>query len=454
MALVPIFAGSLREVNMVRTFLAAFLLLIGGTLGSFARAESLILNIGEDFRVPVPANRRVWIQNRKVLRVSTKGRFIVFNGQSEGRTAALVGKETYQIQVVLPMKKNLFARFERENRHILGLKLKFQQQQVTVRGKLLRWEDWLSLAEASREMDVPYQMSADIPSSLRAKAQAYWQEQLSLAGLAPVPIQFSTPLQARVSVSAAVFEKYQNLLSPFGILVEKDAESLNIAPVIKVEITVAEVKRKLETHYGLKWPVSYSATLLPDGSREFENLVFTANALEDQGKGKILASPSLLCRSGKAAEFLAGGEFPIKIMNMHTRDVVWKKYGVLLKVRPTADSSGRMSIALDVEVSTIDGANTVDGIPGLLTNRISSHFDLAKSQTIALSGLIKNEESNASSGLPLMARIPVLGALFSSKEFRENRTELVIFVRPSIVKEGESLAGSISPAHIGEVNHD
>jgi pilus assembly protein CpaC len=418
-----------------------------------AFAESIVLNIGEEFKVPLPANHRVWVQNRKALRVTTQGRVLIFTGATEARTSVLVGAKNYQIQIVLPSKKNLLAQFQAQSRRMLGLKIKITQQQVTVRGKLLLWEDWISLAEISRELEVPYDMSAEISMGLRTKAENLWRSQLQQAGLPPVPIQFSTPLQARVSVKGAEFDKYRAILSPFGISVEKDAESLNIAPVVKVEITVAEVRRDLKSTYGLKWPGSYSATVLPNGASEFESLVFTANALEAQGKGKILASPSLLCRSGKEAEFLAGGEFPIKIMNLHMQDVVWKKYGVLLKVRPKADSSGRMSIALDVEVSTIDGTRTVDGIPGLLTNRISSHFDLARSQTIALSGLIKNEESKSSEGLPLLGRIPVLGALFSSKDFRENRTELVIFVRPSIVREGDTLASSPSLAHLGDL-HD
>lgn len=422
-------------------------------ISHIVRAESIILNLGEEYRIPLPKNHRVWVQNRKSLRASARGGFVVLSAVSEGRSAAFVGQRHFEIQVVLPSKKNLFSQFQKSSQRMLGIRIKFARQQVRVEGKLILWEDWLKLAELSRELDVPYDMAAEIPPSLRAKAQTLWAARIEESGLPPAPVHFGNSLQARLSVKGNLFESYQNILSPFGISVEKDPDSLQLAPVIKVEITVAEVRRDLKTAYGLKWPISYSATVLPDGKREFESLIFTANALESQGKGRILASPSLLCRSGKEAEFLAGGEFPIKIMNQRMQDVVWKKYGVLLKVRPKADSSGRMSIALDVEVSTIDGSRTVDGIPGLLTNRISSHFDLLKSQTIALSGLIKNEDGRSSSGLPLLQRIPVLGALFSSKEFSENRTELVIFVRPSIFREGETQSETTTLSHLGEVRH-
>ena len=152
---------------------------------------------------------------------------------------------------------------------------------------------------------------------------------------------------------------------------------------------------------------------------------------------RVLARPNLLCRSGKEAEFVAGGEFPIKIFNYRQQDVVWKRYGIVLKIKPKADASGRISLGLETEVSTIDPAHTVDGIPGMLTNRVASYFDLTRPRTIVLSGLLKNEDSVHNAGVPGLSGLPILGPLFGSKEWKENRTELVIFVRPSIVSEEE-----------------
>jgi len=205
--------------------------------------------------------------------------------------------------------------------------------------------------------------------------------------------------------------------------------------LVKVQITVAEVKKDAFLSYGVQWPSNYTAQVIP-GATAAENsgLSIALQALESKGLGRVLARPNLLCRSGKEAEFVAGGEFPIKIMNFKIQDIVWKRYGILLKIKPMADFSGRMSISLETEISNLDG-HSVDGIPGLLTNRVQSHFDLSESKTIALSGLIKSESTESQVGLPGLARIPILGSLFSSKDFRENRTELVIFVKPEIVQE-------------------
>lgn len=438
---------------LTRGFLtiAGFVIFLLGA--EISRAESLVLKIGDDYKLPLPANNRLWVQNRKILNINSRSGQVVLSAIGEGSTHVQVGPKNYEVQVIQPLKKVLLSNFEKELQKTLGLRLNVKNHQVTVSGKLYRWEDWLLLAKVSERTGTSYVMAAEIPPSLQSKVQALWQQDFFTEGLAPVPVHFSHNLQARLAVDPATFAKYENILGPYGVLLEKDTLALNIEPVVKVEITVAEVRRDFALRYGIQWPSSYAARILTTGQKEFEDLLLNAQAFEQQGHGKILASPNLLCRSGKEAEFLAGGEFPIKISNFKMQDVVWKKYGIVLKVRPKADSSGRMSIALETEVSTIDPSRSIEGLPGLLTNRISSHFDLSQTQTIALSGLIKNEEGKSVEGLPLLSRVPVLGALFSSRDFKENRTELVILVRPSIMREHTG-PGETQARHLGGLAHD
>jgi pilus assembly protein CpaC len=101
-------------------------------------------------------------------------------------------------------------------------------------------------------------------------------------------------------------------------------------------------------------------------------------------------------------------------------------------VKPLADFQGAISLEIQTEVSLIDMANAVEGIPGLKTNMVKSHFDLPGRRTIALSGLLKQELGESKEGLPYLTRIPILGALFSSQKFLKQQTELVIFVTPEI----------------------
>ena len=98
------------------------------------------------------------------------------------------------------------------------------------------------------------------------------------------------------------------------------------------------------------------------------------------------------------------------------------------------DFKGNIDVQIECEVSMLDGSTVVDGAPGLLINKITSHFNLRESRTIALSGLIREEWAKGRSGLPAIKDIPILGNLFSSQSYLNNRSELMFFVTPKIIK--------------------
>ncbi|MEK2646715.1 pilus assembly protein [Bdellovibrio sp. BCCA] len=408
---------------------------------SFAQTE-LTLSLGESKNLSLKGSSSVWIQDREILKAEGQGSRLVIKGAREGRTVLKLGSETYHVQVLHPNKTDSLAELKKDLQGIVGLSAQVGEGDLLIKGHLYRLQDWVKLADFARAKAFSYSMRAELSSELQSDAQKYFQELFERAKLPSQTLIFEPSPEVRVSAPDLTLKKYQQILSPFGISVLRDENSLEMAPTVKVQITVAEIKRDLSIQYGLQWPSSYSAKILSTGKRVMdEDLPFSLKALEGQGYGKILASPNILCRSGKEAEFLAGGEFPIKIMNYKAQDVVWKRYGILLRVKPKADAAGRISLSIETEVSTLDDSRKVDGIPGILTNRVSSHFDLTRPQTIALSGLLKSEDGNSSQGLPFLSRLPVIGALFSSKDFRENRSELVIFVRPTILKEGDNGEG-------------
>lgn len=414
------------------------------TLPAFAQ-ENLVLSLGERKTYPLSSAASVWIENKQILTAAAEGNSLVLRPQKVGTSLLRLQGRTQQVQVVNPLQFQSFARLKEACTQILGLSVGFDHGTLGLQGVLYQLSDWKKIAA----LRLNYVMKSQLSPSLQEEAQIYFNELMKRAKLPRQALIFSDEVEIRIHPKSALRAKYAQLFEPYGVQVVLDTESLEAAPTIKIQITVAEIKRSMKVNYGLKWPETYQATLLPDGKRNFSDLAFSASAFEASGLGKILASPNIICRSGKEAEFLAGGEFPIKIMNYKIQDIIWKKYGILLKVQPRADSSGRMSLSIETEVSTLDKAMSVDGIPGILTNHVSSHFDLSRPQTIALSGLIKSEDGNSSGGLPLLSRLPVLGALFSSKEFSENRSELVIFVRPSILEDDEMGSGGAS--HLGDL---
>lgn len=157
-------------------------------------------------------------------------------------------------------------------------------------------------------------------------------------------------------------------------------------------------------------------------------------ALTQTGQAVVLAQPQLLARSGATAEFLAGGEVPYSTTdNNGNANTSFKPYGVSLKITPFLESNGAVRSHVDVEVSSIDPSLSIPTGPSLKTRRASTEFNVQSGQTLVLAGFISQDMSENSHQVPGLGGIPILGALFKSKRFQRNETELAIFVTPVLV---------------------
>jgi pilus assembly protein CpaC len=157
------------------------------------------------------------------------------------------------------------------------------------------------------------------------------------------------------------------------------------------------------------------------------------NLLAQSGQAYLLAQPTLSTKSGGTATFLAGGEIPIPITSsLGSTNVIFKKYGVQLKIQPVADSKGDIVAHVQTEVSDVDPNESVNGIPGFLTRSTSTDISMHKGQTMVISGLVKQNTGVSNSGIPGLRNLPILGPLFRSKSFQDHQSELVIFVTPTI----------------------
>lgn len=175
------------------------------------------------------------------------------------------------------------------------------------------------------------------------------------------------------------------------------------------------------------------------------NWTFTEmlDALERRGIIKTLAEPNLIALSGETASFLAGGEFPIPVAQNNTGftttiTVEFKEFGVSLSFKPTVLGDGLISLEVAPEVSAIDPSASIRlatiEIPGLSTRRARTTVDLRDGQSFAIAGLLQSEFKDQIRGMPGLANLPILGALFRSTEFQHDETELVIIVTPHLVR--------------------
>ena len=164
------------------------------------------------------------------------------------------------------------------------------------------------------------------------------------------------------------------------------------------------------------------------------------NLLEREGDAVVLATPQLTARSGSSAKFQAGGEIPYSVVG---RDgfvtVQFKNFGIILEVKPRADSTGAIRSEILAEVSEPDASvSTLQGVPGLRTRRTQTEFNVRAGETMVLSGLLDRRKGVTYERVPGLGRIPILGHLFQSKRFADGETELVIFVTPTIVTAQDS----------------
>ncbi len=276
--------------------------------------------------------------------------------------------------------------------------------------------------------------------------------------------------------------------------------SVSGAQQIMLEVKVAEMSRtflrSLDTNLnvldfggnsrfgaingGASWPnalveneeIPFAAAGIPDGSTPiigpvvdkfdpatpsisdkglfFQDLVgdtFFQAALElsrSKGLAKILAEPNLTTLTGRAAEFLSGGEFPVPVPQNGRTSIVFKDYGVKVKFLPTILDAGRISLDLDIVVSEVSEGRQVDVasagtsgvflIPSLTKRGVSNTVELANGQTIGIAGLIQDNVREVVNRLPGLGDVPVLGQLFRSQQFVSGQSELVIFVTAHLAK--------------------
>ncbi len=175
------------------------------------------------------------------------------------------------------------------------------------------------------------------------------------------------------------------------------------------------------------------------------NLQGTIKALESVGLVHMLAEPNLTAVSGETAKFLAGGEFPVPVSRDRDGNVTieFKQFGVGLSFTPVVLSAGRISLQVSTEVSeltntgafTLQGAGTTNGltIPALSVRRTQTTVELPSGGSFAIAGLMQHNSKQVLEALPGVKDLPILGALFRSRDFENDETELVVIISAYLV---------------------
>lgn len=230
----------------------------------------------------------------------------------------------------------------------------------------------------------------------------------------------------QVMLKVRIVEVQRNVLKQFGVdlqaLLQMGKFAINLASMTQV----GGVIPSLTPDNGYKG-------VYTNGTNSITGVI---RAMESDGLLKTLAEPNLTAISGQSAKFHAGGQLPYETCTSSggIRDctVTFKDYGISLGFTPEVLSEGRINLKINTEVSEISSVK-VDGFPSLDTRSADTVVELPSGGSMMLAGLIKDTTRQLVDGTPGLKKLPVLGALFRSRDYINNQTELVVIVTPYLV---------------------
>jgi len=416
----------------------------------------LSLGVGTQKVVNVPGITRIAVGDPAIADVKTIGNNqILVIGAGEGKTTLLVWKSSGQrVSYLVSVRKQDPSDVINEIKKLLGeiegVSVRMVGDRIYLDGQAYTTQDAERIEEVVNLYPNVKSFVKVAPNAKKLVAQNL-NNAFQKAGLKNVQanvvgatiflegsVESQQDMQKAELITKAIGEKVENLLV------------VGIKRMILSEVQFVEIRRNSRDRYGVKYPtdvtgnigalVGINRELFPssfsDGNLQVSGVGQSAFAFgfqSNDGYGRLLAQPKLVCASGEKAEFLAGGEVPVPLITNNQFAVEFKEYGIILKLRPTADRNGNIQTEIEAEASEVDPSVSVQGVPGFRARKVSTNVTVRHGETIVLSGVFSHDEQKAVSKLPGLGHIPIIGELFKNRSFDTTKRELVIFVTPRIV---------------------
>jgi pilus assembly protein CpaC len=236
---------------------------------------------------------------------------------------------------------------------------------------------------------------------------------------------------------------------------------------VMLKVSIAEIRRDIAKQLGITsstWgpftqynPFGINGTIATSASGQASGLTLsnpsntvsaTLQAFERYGVSHVLAEPTVSAVSGENAKFTVGGEVPIPsapvcttngtVTNCSPGGATYQPYGITLNFSPIVLSEGRILMHLATEVTELDYQTSViiQGVvvPGLRTRKNETTVEIPSGGSIASAGLLESTTQQVINGFPGLMNLPILGALFRSRDYQKEETELLIVVTPYLVR--------------------
>lgn len=445
--------------NKIRVAMAfAFVFLLLGT--AYAQEEqSVAIGVGTQKVINVPGIARIAIGDSNIADVKVLGTSqVLIVGKQEGRTTLLLWKSNgSRLNFMVNVRKKDPNELIEEIKRLLG-----DREGITVRmvGDRIYLDGYAYTTDDKERVDEIVQIySGNVQSFVKYAPNAKklvannLNAALQRAGLKNVQATV-VGTQIFLEGSAESEEDVEKALKITKAIGEQNVENLvvvGIARMILTEVQFVEIRRTNTDVLGINWPLEIggdvsgtwdiSKQLLPASMPSQSSISLTASGNSNfsfafrfnDGYGRMLAQPKLVCASGKTAKFNSGGEFPIAVVTPNAATVEYKPYGISLDVTPTADRHGNIRTEIKAEASELDMSVQANGMPGTIQRKVETTVTVRHGETIVLGGIFHHNEQKGVTKTPLLGHIPILGELFKHRQSEGTKKELLIFVTPRIV---------------------
>lgn len=447
-----------------RLILVGFLLVLSPLFRTDNLAEplggTLRLTLGQqrvlDVSVPL---EQVAIGDPEVVdvKVITQGRQVLITASGKGTTDLITwdihGKQTTTLVNVILKDIRLIRN---EVRGIIGpvegVRVRLVGEQVVIDGEVFTAKDLERLQKVADIYPNEVTLLARMSPSVSRLIASEVSRSLKLNGFSDTrargigdkifiegTVNSREDIRAVMALAQGYYVECVNLLS-----LEGRADDL-----VLIDIHFIEVGKSLGEKIGVNWDdsarfeiqnISYTIDILrraPDSGQMSltgaDGFGADVNLSETDSFARTLAHPRLVCKSGQEADFLAGGKVPYVVQGLGGGSVIFKDYGISLKISPIVHQDGRISAGVLAESSKLDWANAVLGYPAISTRMVETYVTLGRGKVLTLSGLVNQSDAKDVDRMPVIGNFPILGELFKSRDFSDDDSELVIFLSAELM---------------------
>ena len=413
----------------------------------------LFLTQGEQRLLHVPRLSKYALGNPKIrvlklpifrdARTSTSNESLLLKAIEEGVCDLWVWKtdgssEHRSIRIQKPREPRPSPKLDQSLEKLIEVEVLQAGPQVILRGEILSLAESARIAALSEGFPNEIRDETQVSETLLKSAQGHVETWLRTTGNSSrlSVEQEGNQLWIRGAVDrpnrATSIKKQLRAIFPL-LQFELDSPP-DRAPTLSFKVFLLELKKSQFSNLGLFWGASTPATLQAStqGLQDALKIDLAIQHLEGQGQAKVLSNPELVVRAPGEAELFAGGELPVILRTRLSQSINWKPYGLTLRLKVTHAAGRRVRLDVSTEVSHLGPDLTGGGIPGIQTNRMTTQVDAQLGVPLLMSGLLQDKIREEARGLPILRSIPVLGTLFGSDDYLNERSELVAILFPRI----------------------